>query len=153
MHLLDFSFPKTEEEEALEQAALEAEKEPETVKVYGEPDEVAPVVEPEITTDQFFAMDLRVCKVLKCQEIRKAHSNYKLTLFDGIKERVIVSSIKNDYKQEELEGRKIIVVANLAPARLTGVTSEGMLLAGTNNACGCQVIFVDDIVPEGTRIC
>ena len=154
MHLLDFSFPKTEEEEALEKAALEAEKEPEEeVKVYGEPDEVKPIVEPEVSIDQFFEIDLRVCKVLKCQEIRKSHSNYKLTLFDGIKERVIVSSIKNDYKPEELEGRKIIVVANLAPARFTGVTSEGMLLAGTNNACGCQVIFVDDIVPEGTRIC
>lgn len=154
MHLLDFSFPKTEEEEALEKAALEAEKEPEEeIKVYGEPDEVKPIVEPEVSIDQFFEIDLRVCKVLKCQEIRKSHSNYKLTLFDGIKERVIVSSIKNDYKPEELEGRKIIVVANLAPARFTGVTSEGMLLAGTNNACGCQVIFVDDIVPEGTRIC
>ena len=154
MHLLDFSFPKTEEEEALEKAAMEAEKEPEKeVKVYGEPDEVQPIVEPEINVDQFFAMDLRVCKILKCQEIRKAHSNYKLTLFDGLRERVIVSSIKNDYKPEELEGKKIIVVANLAPARLTGVTSEGMLLAGTNNACGCQVIFVDDIIPEGTRIC
>ena len=112
-----------------------------------------PIVEPEITVDQFFAMDLRVCRIVKCQEIRKAHSNYKLTLFDGLKERVIVSSIKNDYTPEELEGKKIIVVANLQPARLTGVTSEGMLLAGTNNACGCQVIFVDDIVPEGTRIC
>lgn len=102
MHLLDFSFPKTEEEEALERAALEAEKEPEAIKVYGEPDEVQLIIEPEINIDQFFAMDLRVCKVLKCQEIRKAHSNYKLTLFDGIKERVIVSSIKNDYKPEEL---------------------------------------------------
>ena len=153
MHLLDFSFPKTEEEEALEKAALEAEKEPEVVREYGEPDEVKPIKEPEISIDDFFKMDLRVCKVLKCQEIRKAHSNYKLTLFDGIKERVIVSSIKNEYKPEELIGRKIIVVANLAPARMTGVTSEGMLLAGTNNACGCQVIFVDDIVPEGTRIC
>ena len=154
MHLLDFSFPKTEEEEALEKAALEAEKEPEEeIKVYGEPDEVKPIVEPEVSIDQFFEIDLRVCKVLKCQEIRKSHINYKVTLFDGIKERVIVSSIKNDYKPEELEGRKIIVVANLAPARFTGVTSEGMLLAGTNNACGCQVIFVDDIVPEGTRIC
>lgn len=155
MHLLDFSHPQTEEELAIikaEEEALAAANAPEE-KVYGEPDEVQPVVEPEITTDQFFAMDLRVCKVLKCQEIRKAHSNYKLTLFDGLKERVIVSSIKNDYKPEELIGKKIIVVANLAPARLTGVTSEGMLLAGTNNACGCQVIFVDDIVPEGTRIC
>ena len=60
MHLLDFSFPKTEEEEALEKAALEAEKEPEEeIKVYGEPDEVKPIVEPEVSIDQFFEIDLR----------------------------------------------------------------------------------------------
>ena len=155
MHLLDFSHPQTEEELAIIKAEQEAEAAANAPKVreYGEPDEVKPIVEPNINVDQFFAMDLRVCKILKCQEIRKAHSNYKLTLFDGIKERVIVSSIKADYTPEELIGKKIIVVANLEPARLTGVTSEGMLLAGTNNACGCQVIFVDDIVPEGTRIC
>jgi len=139
--------------DAIEHTLLAMNLNPEIVKEYGEPDEVKPVTEPNINVDQFFAMDLRVCKILKCQEIRKSHSNYKLTLFDGLKERVIVSSIKNEYKPEELEGKKIIVVANLEPARLTGVTSEGMLLAATNNACGCQVIFVDDIVPEGTRIC
>jgi len=64
-----------------------------------------------------------------------------------------VSSIKHDYKPEELLGKKIIVVANLKPTRITGVTSQGMLLAGTNNACGCKVIFVDDAIPVGTPIC
>ena len=102
--------------------------------------------------DEFSKIDLRVCKVIKCSEIRKSHSCLKLTLFDGEGERVIVSSIKNEYKPEQLIGRKIIVVANLKPARLTGVTSKGMLLAGTNNACGCKVIFVDDSIPEGTAI-
>ena len=63
-----------------------------------------------------------------------------------------MSSIKKYYRPEELVGRKIIVLANLKPARLTGVTSEGMLIAATNSACGCQVIFVDDSVPEGTRL-
>ena len=105
-----------------------------------------------MTLAQFDAMDLRVCKVLKCQEIRKARNNYKLTLFDGKDKRVIVSSLKDYYKPQELEGRKIIVIANLEPVRLTGVQSEGMLLAATNNACGCKVIFVDDSVPEGTCI-
>ena len=95
---------------------------------------------------------MRVCKILKCQEIRKSHSCYKITVDDGLKERVIVSSIKAYYKPEELIGKKIIVVANLAPTRITGVKSEGMLLAATNNACGCQVIFVDDKVPAGTAI-
>ena len=151
LSLLDFSHPITREEEE----ALAPEEEPvqeETKREYGEPDEISPVAE-EITSEEFRQIDRRVCKVLKCTEIRKSHSCYKLTLFDGLKERVIVSSIKEYYKPEELIGRKIIVVANLKPTRLVGVTSEGMLLAGTNNACGCQVVFVDDIVPEGTRIC
>ena len=151
--LLDFDLPKTEEEEhpelAEQPAAEEAAKK---AFVPGEPDPVQPVAE-EIEKDDFFRVDLRVCKVLKCQEIRKARNNLKLTLFDGIRERTIVSSIKDYYTPEELVGKKIIVVANLKPARLTGVTSEGMLLAGTNNACGCRVVFVDDSIPEGTRIC
>ena len=117
----------------------------------GEPDPVQPVAE-EIEKEDFFRIDLRVCRVLKCQEIRKARNNLKLTLWDGLKERTIVSSIKDYYTPEELVGKKIIVVANLKPARLTGVTSEGMLLAATNNACGCQVIFVDERIPEGTPV-
>lgn len=145
--LLDFSTPKTEAE--LNPVVPEAA--PEQAIEYGEPDEVQPVRE-EIEKDTFDMLDMRVCKVVKCAEIRKSHSCLKLTLWDGLKERVIVSSIKKYYTPEQLIGRKIIVLANLKPARLTGVTSEGMLLAATNNACGCQVIFVDDCVPEGTRI-
>ena len=152
LSLLDFSTPMTEEEEKALTAPAEEPVEEEPVVEYGEPDEVAPIGE-EIDIEEFRKIDLRVCKVLKCAEIRKSHSCYKLTLFDGIKERVIVSSIKQYYKPEQLIGKKIIVVANLQPTRFVGVKSEGMLLAGTNNACGCQVVIVEDIVPEGTRIC
>ncbi len=155
--LLDFSTPRTEEEAAADRAAAEqaaAAAEPEkTEKVFGDPDPVEPVSAEQVSIDEFHRMDMRVCRILKCQEIRKSHNCYKLTLADGIGERVIVSSIKHDYTPEELVGRKIIVLANLTPARITGMTSDGMLLAATNNACGCQVIFVDDSVPEGTKIC
>lgn len=147
LKLLDFSTPMTEEEAAKPEVVEEAVEE----KVYGDPDPVAPV-KPEIDIDHFGTMDLRVCKVIKCQEIRKSQNCLKLTLDDGLGERVIVSSIKHDYKPEALIGRKIIVVANLKPTRITGVTSNGMLLAGTNNACGCKVIFVDDSIPCGTQI-
>lgn len=151
VRLLDFSTPKTEEEQ-VPVSELGKKDEPEEKQVvYGDPDPVEPVKE-EIDIDHFGTVDMRVCKILKCQEIRKSHSCYKITVNDGLKERVIVSSIKAYYKPEELIGKKIIVVANLAPTRITGVKSEGMLLAATNNACGCQVIFVDDIVPEGTAI-
>ena len=147
--LLDFSYPATEaelagpEEEAIPEAAPE--------RVYGDPDPVEPFKE-EIDIDIFSKIDLRVCKIEKAAEIRKSHSCLKLTLNDGVGQRVIVSSIKGEYKPEELVGRKIIVIANLKPARFAGVTSQGMLLAGTNNACGCKVVFVDDMIPEGTQI-
>ena len=148
--LLDFSYAQTEQEIALDNADNVVETVEE--KVYGEPDPVEPIKEELVSIDDFARLDLRVCKIVKCQEIRKSHSCYKLTLNDGIDERVIVSSIKHDYKPEELVGRKIIVIANLQPTRITGVNSNGMLLAATNNACGCKVIFVDDMVPEGTQI-
>ena len=148
LKLLDFSYPATEEELKAPEESVE-ETAPE--RVYGEPDPVSPVKD-EIGIDEFCKVDMRVAKILKCQEIRKSANCYKLTLFDGEKERIIVSSIKHDYTPEELVGKKIIVIANLKPARITGVTSEGMLLAATNNACGVKVVFVDDMVPEGTCI-
>ncbi len=147
--LLDFSTPKTEEETA--PVAVEEVKEEKKQVVYGDPDPVAPVKE-QLEMDAFDTIDLRVCKVIKCSEIRKSHSCLKLVLDDGIGQRTIVSSIKSEYTPEEMIGKKIIVLANLKPARFAGVTSEGMLLAATNNACGCKVIFVDDSVPVGTAI-
>ena len=151
LELLNFSYPQTQEEIELEEKKNAPEEEEVAEIIYGDPDPVEDF-KPTVTLDQFNAIDLRVCKILKCQEIRKARNNYKLTLFDGKDKRVIVSSLKDYYKPEQLEGRKIIVIANLEPARLTGVKSEGMLLAATNNACGCKVIFVDDCVPEGTLL-
>ena len=150
IRLLDFSYPRTEEEIELDKPPAE-ETPAAPARVYGDPDPVADIKE-EIDFDAFSRIDLRVCKILKAQEIRKSANCLKLTVADGLKERVIVSSIKHDYTPEQLVGRKIIVVANLAPARFSGVQSDGMLLAATNAACGCQVIFVDDAVPEGTCV-
>ena len=149
--LLDFRTPKSEEETKIEEEMKKASEPVVVEKTYGEPDPVSPVAD-EIEMDDFDKIDLRVCKIVKVSEIRKSHNCLKLTLNDGTGERVIVSSIKHDYTPEELVGKKIIVLANLKSTRFSGVESEGMLLAATNNACGCQVIFVDDIVPEGTRL-
>ena len=157
--LLDFSYPMTQEEkdaaikaESGGEAAEEAQEKAPEKAVYGEPDPFKPF-EAEIDADTFFRADLRVCEILKCQEIRKSHSCYKLTLDDGSGEkRVIVSSIKNEYRCEDLIGKKIVVIANLSPRRISGVTSQGMLLAATNGACGCKVLFADPAVPNGTRL-
>ncbi len=149
--LLDFSYPQTEEELRLDTPVEECCPEEVPAEVDRTPDPVEPIKE-QITIEQFALPDLRVCKILKAEAVRKSHSCLKLTLNDGIGERVIMSSIKEYYTPEQLVGKKIIVVANLKPNRICNVNSNGMLLAATNNACGCQVIFVDDSVPEGTAI-
>ncbi len=142
--LLDFSYPITEEEikKNEEKATAEAKAEKKT----------ADPIKEQITLDEFDKVDMRVCKVLKAEEVKKSHSCLKLTLDDGLEGRIIMSSIKKEYKSEELVGKKIIVIANLKPAKFAGVESEGMLIAATAEECGCKIIFVDDSVPTGTAI-
>ena len=149
--LLDFSYPETDEEKAANAPVCEECDAPAKEEIDRTPDPVEPIKD-QVEIDDFAKLDMRVCKIVKAEGVRKSHSCLKLTLFDGIGERVIMSSIKEAYKPEELVGRKIIVLANLKPNRICNVTSNGMLLAASNNACGCQVIFVDDCVPEGTAI-
>ena len=160
VNLLDFSYPETEEEKqgaiaeqtpAAEAVAEETCPAPKAEEPRGEADPVKPVKD-QVVLDDFDCIDLRVCKIVKAEPVRKSHSCLKLTLADGLGERVIMSSIKEEYAPESLVGKKIIVIANLKPNRICNVNSQGMLLAATNNACGCKVIFVDDAVPEGTQI-
>jgi lysyl-tRNA synthetase class 1 len=149
--LLDFSYAQTEEEAKADAPAEECCPEVEEKEVDRTPDPVEPVKE-QIEIDDFAKLDFRVCEILKAESVRKSHSCLKLTLNDGLGERVIMSSIKEEYTPEMLVGKKIIVIANLKPNRICNINSQGMLLAATNNACGCKVIFVDDSVPAGTRI-
>ena len=149
--LLDFSYPQTDAERAADAPEEECCAEPAKEEIVREPDPVEPVKD-QVTIDDFAKIDLRVCKILKAEGVRKSHSCLKLTLDDGIGERVIMSSIKEEYSPEELVGRKIIVIANLKPNRICNVSSQGMLLAATNNACGCKIVFIDDSVPTGTQI-
>lgn len=117
----------------------------ETKKLREELEEIA-----QIGIDDFCKIDLRVAEIKACEPIKKAKKLLKLTVFDGVKERTVASGIAKYYKPEELVGKKIILVSNLAPAKLCGVESCGMILAAT---CGedVKVIFVDDM-PAGAKI-
>ncbi len=97
-------------------------------------------------------MELRVAKILACEKVPKAKKLFKIQLDDGMGGRQIVSGIAQHYTPEELIGKKIIVVANLKPAKLCGVESSGMLLAGNREDGSVCVTFVDDSVPVGTRL-
>lgn len=107
----------------------------------------------QIGIEDFCKVNLKVAKIKNCEKISKSKKLLKLTLDDGIGERIVASGISEYYTPEELIGRNIILVANLKPAKLCGVESQGMILAAE---CGdeeqtVKVIFVDDI-KEGSRI-
>ncbi|MGN0665243.1 MAG: methionine--tRNA ligase [Huintestinicola sp.] len=105
----------------------------------------------QIGIDDFFKSDMRVAQVKACEKIPKAKKLLKLTLDDGFGERQVVSGIAKWYAPEDLIGKKVIVVANLAPAKLCGVESNGMIVAATVGE-DAKVIFVDDSIPNGSKL-
>ena len=106
----------------------------------------------QISIDDFAKVSLRVAKIKACEKVPKSDKLYKLLLDDGEGERQIVSGIAKWYAEEELVGKKVIVVANLKPARLRGVESNGMLLAADAADGSAKVLFVDDSVESGAAI-
>ena len=82
----------------------------------------------EITIDDFFKTQLLVVDIEACEKVEKANKLLKLTVFDGARRRTIVSGIAKAYAPQELVGKKAALVANLKPAKLCGIMSEGMLL-------------------------
>ncbi len=106
----------------------------------------------EIQFDDFAKVELRVAEIIECEPIKKAKKLLKLQVNDGTDEpRQIVSGIAPWYKPEELIGKKVVIVANLKPAKLCGEMSNGMLLAGDVSDDDVQVLFVDGM-PAGTKI-
>ena len=152
VHRGETLFPRIDAQKEL--AELEAEenaaKTPAAEEKKEEKEEI--VLEPEIGIEDFGKVELRVAKILSCEKVPKAKKLYKIQLDDGMGGRQIVSGIAQYYTPEELIGKKIIVVANLKPAKLCGVESNGMLLAGNREDGSACVTFIDDSVPVGTRL-
>ncbi|MCS7280160.1 MAG: methionine--tRNA ligase subunit beta [Desulfobacterota bacterium] len=105
-----------------------------------------------VSFDEFKRLDLRVGKIVMCEEIKGSDRLYKITVDIG-EERVIVAGIKPYYKKEELIGKTIVVLKNLEPKRLRGVLSEGMLLAALDEEKSIvSILTVDREVPPGTKV-
>ena len=104
-----------------------------------------------IGIDDFFKADLRIAEVKSCEKIPKAKKLLRLMLNDGFGERQVVSGIAKWYAPEDLIGKKVILVANLSPAKLCGVESNGMIVAASVGE-DAKVIFVDKDIPNGSRL-
>ncbi len=105
----------------------------------------------EISIDEFFKTQLKVAVVKTCEDVEKSNKLYKLTLDLGDEERTVASGLKKYYKPEELIGKKVILVANLKPAKLCGVLSQGMILCAEH---GDKVVLIspESDMPAGSVV-
>ena len=92
----------------------------------------APMLKPEISYEDFQKMDIRTATVVAAERIEKADKLLKLTLDLGFERRTVVSGIAEHYTPENVVGRKVSLLANLAPRKMRGVESQGMILMAEN---------------------
>lgn len=108
-----------------------------------------------IDFDTFSSLDLRVVKVLNCEEVPKSNKLLKFTLDDGFEGRTILSGIKDTYTAEELVGKTLLAICNIPPRKMMGEESEGMLLSAICEKDGKEVlhlIMLDDRIPAGSKL-
>lgn len=137
---------------------LDAEKEVEVIRSMMEANkEVKPIkkeieILPEISIDDFSKIDLRVGKVLEGDYHENAKKLLVFKIDTGDKVRTICSGIAEAYQPEDLIGKNVVVVTNLKPIKLRGVLSEGMILAGENEAKELVVVEVDNKLNPGDKV-
>ena len=107
----------------------------------------------EIAFDDFEKVDMTVVKVLACENVKKSEKLLKFQLDDGTgKPRQILSGIAKYYKAEELVGKTLVAVTNLAPRKMMGQESCGMLLSAEKDD-KLNLIMLDDAIPAGAKLC
>jgi len=112
----------------------------------------APKEEPRISIEEFMKVELRVAKVLEAEAVPKSKKLLKLKVDTGAEQRTIVAGIAEAYQPDQLVGRTIVIVANLQPAKLMGVESNGMVLAASPEGGLPTLIAVDPSMPAGARV-
>ncbi|BAL81087.1 methionine--tRNA ligase [Caldisericum exile] len=140
LKLFEPIFPRLEKE------TIELEKK-------GETKEENVVIVSKIKYEDFTKLDLRVAKILSARRVKNSDKLIELRVSLGSEERTIVAGIGKFYSEEELVGKKIVIIANLEERKLMGITSQGMLLAAsTPNKENLSLLIVDKDIEEGAKI-
>jgi methionyl-tRNA synthetase len=109
-------------------------------------------IKPTMTYDDFMKMDLRVGEILTAEPVPKSNKLLKFTVDTGIDQRVIVSGVAKHFTPEEMIGKKVTVLANLAPRKIMGVESQGMLLFAENEDGTLKAVSPDGAAENGATI-
>jgi methionyl-tRNA synthetase len=97
-------------------------------------------------------VDLRVGKILVCEKVPRSEKLLRLEVQLGEEKRQIVAGISKHYNPEDLVGKNIIVVANLAPTKLMGLDSNGMLLAASSEAGALSILTLMSDIESGSFV-
>jgi len=109
-------------------------------------------VESFVSIDEFRKMDLRIAKVLSAERVPKTDKLLKLEIDIGDERRTIVAGIAEVYSPEELIGKEVVVIANLEPAKIKGIVSQGMLLAAIDRDGKPVILRPERDVDPGSKV-
>ena len=140
--------------EKIEDAAIEAQiqKLLDTKKANEEANYKAEPIKENIPFEDFEKLDIRVGTVLECTKVPKADKLLCFKIADGLENRTIVSGIAKYYKPEDLVGKQVCFIANLAPRKLKGIESQGMILSAVNHDGSLSVITPEKEVKPGSCV-
>ena len=140
--------------EKIEDSVIEAQVQKllDTKKANEEANYKANPIRPNIEFDDFMKLDIRVGTVLECQKVPKADKLLQFKIADGLENRTIVSGIAQHYNPEELVGKQVCFIANLAPRKLKGIVSEGMILSAENFDGSLSVVTTMKEVKPGSEV-
>lgn len=143
-------FPRLDIQAELEALAKDASHEEKDNKAEEEPQSI---VKPNIAIDDFDKLTLRVARVVACEKVPKSDKLLKFTLSLGEEQRTVLSGIAEHYQPTELVGKQVVLLANLAPRKIRGILSEGMILCAANgDDTKLKLLTVDGDMEDGAYI-
>ncbi|HHU92170.1 MAG TPA: methionine--tRNA ligase [Halanaerobiaceae bacterium] len=146
-------FPRIDLEEYFAEVEKRKEKQAPGEKETAKGKETETVKEKDlISYDEFSKVEIRVAEVLEAEKIEGSNKLLKLQVDLGTEKRQLVAGIGQHYQGEDLIGKKILMVANLQPAKIFGVESNGMILAASNDEGKLVITTVDQDISNGSRV-
>jgi methionyl-tRNA synthetase len=112
---------------------------------------VGPTGNDKLPITEFAKLDLRVAEVVAAEAVPKSKKLLKVTVSLGAEQRTVVAGIAEHYAPGDLVGKKVVIVANLQPAKLMGIESQGMVLAGSVEG-RLAVLTLDRDLPPGAKV-
>lgn len=112
----------------------------------------APTADARISIDEFMKIDLRVARITAAERVPNSRKLVKLAVDLGHEQRTLVAGIAEAYEADSLVGRHVAIVANLKPAKLMGIESNGMVLAASPEGGKPILVTFDEAPPLGSRV-